>query len=300
MIRPTVYIVSGLLMLVMVITASMTDKTSFNDHIMKSAGAPPGSTGAPGEGSCAKSGCHADGTENVGPGVLSLIVGAGVSTYIPGTNYQVYVTLNHPNKNKFGFQSIALRDSDSSNIGELSLVEALRTQIFGFPDSTFPLFGRNYVTHTLDGNVAITPGWGEWSFYWTAPSSNVGDITIYLSTVAANINGDEFGDTVYTTSVTLSPDTVSLAAVGNPIDQPSVRLYPNPFEDKFEVLMDYEGNQAIQIRLYSLDGKLARSKIYPNNAAEIIFRRDDLLSGLYFFQVIVGETTIKSGKIIAL
>jgi uncharacterized protein (TIGR03437 family) len=49
------------------------------------------------------------------------------------------------------------------------------------------------------------------TFQWTAPASDVGTVTIYVAANAANGNGNETGDHIYTTKLQLSP--ASTAAV---------------------------------------------------------------------------------------
>src|SRR5580658_7589855 len=70
-------------------------------------GPPWGATGAPGEQTCAQSGCHA-GTPNTGGGNVKIILPAGNSgTYTPGQTMQLLVQITDATKKAYGFQMTA-------------------------------------------------------------------------------------------------------------------------------------------------------------------------------------------------
>ena len=84
-------------------------------------------------------------------------------------------------------------------------------------------FGREYIKHTLPGTAAGQPEGHAWSFEWTAPPDDVGPVTFYAAGNAANNNGNNSGDYIYTTSAlvplpepgstTLGATALALAAV---------------------------------------------------------------------------------------
>jgi uncharacterized protein (TIGR03437 family) len=59
--------------------------------------------------------------------------------------------------------------------------------------------GPQYIEHTTSS------GNGIWMMEWTPPSTNVGDITVYVAGNAANGNGNSFGDRIHLKSFTITP-----------------------------------------------------------------------------------------------
>lgn len=190
MIKRTIYLV--LLAIPLFIMAKLPEKSS--------SGAPAGHTGAPGEGTCATIGCHDDNSVNSGQAQLSIDLGA-ITHYVPGKIYPIKIKISEPSVERFGFQLVALVNSDTSNAGSFQITDALRTQT---TQSTYQFQSREYVTYTYDGTDAVSTGSGEWTVNWKAPLTNKGTVTFYASGVSANDDESDQGDHVYTISRTLS------------------------------------------------------------------------------------------------
>ena len=151
-------------------------------------------TGAPGEGSCFS--CHS-GALNDGVGSVA-ITGVPVP-YMPGQTYALGVTVQRTGQQRWGFEITALKASDSSPAGTLASAAQLTdtTRTSGS--------GRMYVSHTtlkgVDGTFAGSTS-GSWIFNWTAPAAGAGAVTFYAAGNAANGNGLNTGDFIYTTKIT--------------------------------------------------------------------------------------------------
>ena len=193
MIKPKHLVVSLCIAVSIAITAMMPEKSS--------SGAPASHTGAPGEETCATSGCHDDNSVNSGDAKLTIEAGTATN-YEPGHTYPITVRITEPSVERFGFQILALKNSDNSNIGTFQLTDIKRTQ---FIKNQYSLLSREYVTYTFYGTDAISSGVGEWTVNWKAPSTNVGPITFYASGVSANDNETDKGDHVYTKSAVIQP-----------------------------------------------------------------------------------------------
>ena len=161
-------------------------------------------SGAPGEVSC--TGCHS-GSANSGPGNINYLIGNGTSTYSPEELYTILFSMEQDNVNQFGFQTVALKDSDNSNIGTFSLTDEENTRLI---EDDHNGSDRIYVGHTVCGADADPEGSLQWSFTWQAPESDVGDIKFYLSSLATNHNHSTSGDHTYTQVLTLSYDDMVL------------------------------------------------------------------------------------------
>ncbi len=154
-------------------------------------GPPPGRTGAPGEGTCFASGCHAAGggqlIENSAAVQLEF---SGGNTYQPGMMKRLTLTISDPQGVVFGFQ-LSARGPNNEQAGELRSVDAT-TQILTSG-------GIQYIEHT-----APVPG-GVFQFDWVAPATNIGPVTFYVAANAANNNFSNTGDRIHTRSFTIQP-----------------------------------------------------------------------------------------------
>jgi uncharacterized protein (TIGR03437 family) len=160
----------------------------------RSAGAPAGVSGAPGDGLCTR--CHG-GQPNTGPGSVRIMF-AGGSSYTPNEVKRVTVTIEHPNARRWGFEVSPRSGNGETGAGVLASVND-QTQVLPPADS------KMWVTHTSAGTRSGTPGPVSFEFDWTAPSSAVGDINFYVAANAANASGNNQGDEIYTTTARLSP-----------------------------------------------------------------------------------------------
>ena len=164
-----------------------------------SSGPPNGRTGAPGDSNCTV-GCHSTFGLNTGSGLLQI---TAQSTYVEDEVIDISIDLSQTSQMRWGFEATVL-DADNLPIGNITVTDAVRTQI-----ETDGLSGRQYIKHTSTGTDAGTsddaPGW---SFQWTAPSTLSGPVTIYVAGNAANNNGFNTGDYIYTTSHTINVGAV--------------------------------------------------------------------------------------------
>lgn len=166
-----------------------------------SSGAPASHTGAPGEKTCATSGCHDDNQPNSGSAKLTIDIASGTTKYVTGETYPIKIHISDPHVNRFGFQIVALADDSKENAGKFIITDPERTQ---FMKNEFDLLDRKYVTYTFNGTDAVSAGEGEWIINWTAPATATGKITFYVGAVSANDDETDKGDIVYTASNTLS------------------------------------------------------------------------------------------------
>jgi hypothetical protein len=156
-------------------------------------------TGAPGDiGTCVS--CHDEfKQEDIGPG--SVRINGVPATYTPGAQYPISITVQQAGRIRFGFQLTAL-DSTGDRAGTLSAVDG-STQV----NSITGAGGRQYIQHAQAGTSGQTTR--TWQVRWTAPSTDMGTVTFYVAGNAANNNGDNQGDYIYTNTARAdSPSTV--------------------------------------------------------------------------------------------
>lgn len=189
--------------------------------ILGSSGGPgPGFTAAPGEQSCAQAGCHV-GTANPTTGGIELSV-PSESTYTPGGPKQTWkVTVTGATGNIYGF-SLSVRPTSNSNTQAGDLTATSANQEVLCQD------GRNKPCNAVTpvqfvGHLMPQPG-NEFTFDWTPPATDMGTIRVYVAANAANGNGQNTGDRIFTRTFDLTP-----AAAANPptirTDQPVLQAF---------------------------------------------------------------------------
>lgn len=146
--------------------------------------------------------CHTPGSG--GTGSASISVSGDPTSYTLGAVYAITVTglQTSPAVSKYGFELAAV-DASNANAGSFTSVA-----------------GVNIGAGTVSGNSISfirhsTPRTsGTWTFNWTAPPTNVGDIRFYLAINAVNGTGGTSGDYVYTNVLTLTaPCTPPIATL---------------------------------------------------------------------------------------
>ncbi len=171
-----------------------------------SVGPDPRHTGAPGDSTCARSGCHVGTALNAGTGRVVLQLPGGM-TYVPGQKQRIAVVITgDTTTRRYGYQATARLGSNEAN-GQAGTFTPTAPDIVLCLDgsertgascrATAPL---EFIEHGNSSNSS-----GRFEFDWTAPATDVGPVKIYVAANAANGNGSDSGDKIYTTSVTLTP-----------------------------------------------------------------------------------------------
>lgn len=243
----------------------------------KSVGAHPGSTGAPGEKTCAdaSNGCHADASIADGNTVNTLTVNDNTKPefYQNDSVYTLSIKVQEPSGLRFGFEIVAL-DDNNNNIGKFlpPVINNKRTHIISNA-------GRSYVTHELIGTEPTKPGENEWTFGWQAPHSSSSGLHFYYMTNVCNGNGANTGDKLYKSSLHI-PNKLNINDVadnGNGIT-PALKVFPNPTTDILSVtfpiqntfdvptcsIVDIQGNVIAHLSVISFIGNTLLLSIPTN------------------------------------
>ncbi len=167
-------------------------------------GPPARHTGAAGDQTCTE--CHV-GTANPSGGKVEVAFPGGL-TYTPGVKQKLTVTVtDSPARNVNGFQLTARLASNERNgqAGTFTTLDGL-TQVICENDSPRPAGGCSssapieFIEHTTSGSRV-----NVWSFEWTPPASDVGNVRIFVAGNSANGNGQNTGDRIFTANYTLTP-----------------------------------------------------------------------------------------------
>jgi hypothetical protein len=238
-----------------------------------SSGAPAGYSGDPKGGNKTCTSCHGGSAAiQVSDWISSDIPSSG---YVPGTTYTITVIASENGLNTFGFQATA-QNSSGVVLGTL-LNKSNETKIINT---------GNYITHTpsgLSGTDSKT-----WTFDWTAPSSGAGSVTFYAAFNAANGAGNSSGDKIYFSTMQLQEDvSVGVAQVFN--EQMSLKLFPNPVRESFNITFFLDKPSLVKITLFDAAGKYHENLfegIKPKGEFSDKFQISSVLApGIYFLRV---------------
>lgn len=262
------------------------------NSVMKSDGGPPYNTNAPLDKTCSgpegTNPCHSGGIpDNSGLGTPNIIFSGG-TVYVPGQTYTITPTITHPSRNRFGFQVVSLDDNTNMFTGALSLLDTAKTR------QQQPTWGagqdRIYVMHRLAGTYPTTPNLGNWSYQWTAPATNVGNISFYACFLAANNNNtNDAGDETYWKKITISPSAVGVSELQNDLH---LSVYPNPCSEYLYLTYYLNESVSLMCELIDMQGKTVRNLIDKKNVSGLYQEKvmlDDLAKGIYFVKSRVGE-----------
>jgi uncharacterized protein (TIGR03437 family) len=193
-------------------------------------GPDPGYAGVPGENNgatCATSGCHlgtANNPANKGSVTLNFPGGA---IYTPGVPQTLTVTISDPAQNAAGFELTARAASTPSSMaGSFAATDANTQLVCSQPNlavfqqvpNTMPQtcpsgYTLQYIEQSLTGfNNSVGNLRYTFSFTWTPPCTNVGNVTFYIAADAGSgLPPSEDNDHIYSTTYTVSPSTSATA-----------------------------------------------------------------------------------------
>ena len=159
----------------------------------------PGIGGLPAEVNCTV--CHAGSALNDPAGDFDIL--DVPDTYVAGNTYTLRVRLNCAHDPppveplKWGFQLTAARADSGLGAGTFTVGPGLWIRTYA-ATSTSVFRTRAYVEHDADGTHTGEGGPVEWSFNWTAPSPATGTIHFFAAGNAANGDGVQGGDHIFT------------------------------------------------------------------------------------------------------
>jgi len=168
-------------------------------------------TAVPGteESSCNQSLCHVGTGLNAGDGNVKLTSSA--ATYTPGEEQTLTIEINDASARVYGFQLTARLASDRvAQAGSFTTTSATQFVLCAASRASDEGIIRNGAdcpaarpVEFIEHNSPLRTGLIE--VKWKAPATDVGPVEFYVSANAANGNGSEDGDNIYTASLTLEP-----------------------------------------------------------------------------------------------
>ncbi len=233
--------------------------------------------GAPGDNNCTF--CHTGSTLS-GSSINTIVFASGmdpVTSYEPGQTYNIALTMT-PNPTKKGFQAVAMNSSNQI-VGTFGTVTMGGATVVG-----------NRATHTSSSNTSSNSVWA-WS--WTAPSTDQGDVTLYVATMSANNNGGTSGDLIY-----LSQHIIGSSAGIKEVIEDKYNFSSGYSSSNNAVVMDFNSLVAgeMYFNLVDLNGrsvftyKMGTSSIGSNH--EKIALPEELKNGMYVVNMFVNNNAM--------
>ncbi len=226
-------------------------------------------TGAPGELTCEKSGCHSGGKF-----VGTINISGIPDTVIANTKYDLTIT-HKSNAVITGFQLTCL-DTLNKKCGTLTSGQ-------GSNVGTGATFGRQYIRQS--NAKQLVDSTASWNFSWTAPAAITGNtITFYFSSLCGSNTQGEKGDNAIknTKRVTfMLPSSISNELLDR------VEIYPNPAKDYFILKGDKIKN--LDINIFDIGGRLMQHNIGSNHSKINI---SELETGIYTVLIQSGKDKI--------
>lgn len=255
----------------------------------KSAGAHPGSTGAPGDNTCAKVGCHVGTPVTYNDTTVNkLIFSNPDSTYLPGQTYTITIQTSNPGVQRFGFEFQAIADATSLESGTVVITDLIRThEVTHMVGSNF----RTSATHNTVSTPELSPGFNEWTFDWTAPAVPEGDIVFYYATNSTNNNNLESGDAIFnnTFRIKLSP----LFSINEYIDVENTNAFYN--DETNQVVLNYflKKDKKVEVSIFDSFGRMVFSqKNKSKNAGQQkdeLTIKNKLSTGIYYVNLSIDN-----------
>ncbi len=232
-------------------------------------GALPGNTNAPGELTCGRAPCH-NVPINIGNAQIAIVFGENEMEYFADSTYTIKVKITDPLTTRNGFEILAL-DENIQNTGTWELTEPDKMKIIsGFSDPN-----KKYVTHLEAGNQQ-----DEWTMRWKAPAGDVGKITFYASVLSANDNGQNTGDEVYNTNISID---FAEPLPTEDTKEKTLKVYPVLSTSGFNVELPMV-NEPFHISLLQEDGNVLKEMKVKYGGLHY-FEALDFPSGLYFLLI---------------
>jgi len=234
-------------------------------------------TGSPGSnGTCASAGCHSALSANT-TGQFMVAEASSptvpVTSYIAGHTYVIAVTGNNANKPNFGFQAIALKQSNNTQAGTITATDAKTHVASGFS----ALIEHNQPIGKAGVGYAVT-------FNWVAPAAGTGAVKLYGIINAVNGDGTSNGDEPSNAfNTTLTETLVSVKDIASNV---KITAFPNPAVNDVNIKFENAENGIYTVKVMDVTGRTIQTEqVNISGSGSIVLQTANWASGLHFAQV---------------
>lgn len=251
------------------------DKFDKADIANFSVNPPTGKTGAPGEGTCTD--CHS-GSVLDGDGIVTFGFDGADSEYVPGQVYNLSISSALAN-GKNGFQ-LTILNSSNLKAGNFQAGTHSATTLVG---------GKQYIRQSTSTGVS------SWQFQWTAPATEMGDLTAYYAYNKTNGSSTTAGDVVYVSMSSILSSFVSVHDIDE--DPYKISTIFDASSRLLHINYNLKANKKVVVNVQSLNGQLIQSTTIgiqePGNYHKQL-SVNPLSSGIYIVSVFVDNQVFSS------
>lgn len=235
-------------------------------------------TGAKGTtATCGGGSCHGTGAGTTVSITVDSAGGVPTTRYVPGMSYTVKIhgVRTGSTFTEFGFQFASVSGTGSAQV-QAGTASALPTGVASHTASSLNIIEHN------SAPLVGTAGSYHVQFTWTAPSTAVGNITLY--TVLNAVSGEGSADNTDlsgNTSVTLTP-ILTPSSVANLANSIGVVAYPNPVTNILNLQAEKAG--VYNVHVYDLNGRtISAEQMTINGTASV--NTSNWATGLYMIML---------------
>lgn len=243
-----------------------------------------GNTGAPGDESLPNgtpivcNSCHTPSNPNPITSSTSIVVldsnSDTITKYIPGTQYTARVTVNTLTGNpvRWGFQMIALKDADTTDLKGFSDTNPNNYKLVKVNSTN-----RTYAEHD---NVSTS---NVFNVKWTAPPVGTGNVTFYAAGNAVNNNGQNTGDGSSFSNLKLAEGSAS-STQNVDAEKIALQVWPNPAVSEVNLSAVLPQAGAYRLVVFDLSGRAVweTNRALPAGENLLQIPMAGLNAGIYF------------------
>jgi len=238
---------------------------------LSSANPPAARTGAPGEANC--TGCHL-GTTQSATGIIDITFSGAGNEYLVGEIYTITIGIASGAKN--GFEMTILDGSDTK----------AGTFLAGTNSSVTTSSGRQYIRHTASTGIL------SWSFTWTAPAADAGDLTMYYAFNNSNASGNTAGDIIYLGQFNLTSAIFNTITPHEKADE-SYNVFYNAESNEINLSYMLDKASKVMLNIQDISGKLIQQTDLgtksQGNHAQLISLKEQPSPGIYIVSLFVDN-----------
>lgn len=226
--------------------------------------------------------CHGGG----GAGAVTTVVDLLDSTnnvqtsYLPNARYKIRVASaapNPPSTYRYGFNMSARTGDNSATIGTLSLI----------PGSVGFRVTGGVAEHTTPSNIDLM------EVYWVAPPAGTGNVKLYASALAANMDGTSSNDVVSAAAVVDITEAV-VSNVRQAVELSQFVVFPTQAESQINLRFAAAEAGQYTAEVVNINGQVLSTQVFAANQGEQTqsVEVNNLATGTYFVRLRNNQNTI--------
>lgn len=184
--------------------------------------------------------------------------GDTITQYMPGKQYKARVAIDNsnPSLTGYGFQMIALRDADTTDLDGFS--DPGNNTVNNYKIATIAN-GRTYAEHDNISNTKL------FDVVWTAPPAGTGPVSFYAAGNAVNRNGTTSGDGAASDVLKINED-ISTAAEDQSVRILAWSVWPNPVQESAYLNLELQQAGNYRLLVFNMAGQQVWESVQDFNS----------------------------------